>query len=1054
MLELHVLRGEEHRPCGMRIVEWKPRHARLLAELWNVSDRAWPAGLVRGRPKTVGEAREWERRSDTLARYMALEGTRPVGYVRLLPWWESPDGTYVQWLNVHPRYHGKGIGKALLVKAIEKTIDLGQPRVDLHTWPGNERAMPLYKLTGFKWVPGSHAYLQNFIPLVLSYGPARSFFTKHAWIDTLDRDLERDEDEDELHGADVFVYRFRAGRDRMEVVVDRNAREVTAFEDNDVRVEAWIPHGSLVEALEGEIRWSVRNKTRSPVSVAIEARGTEGLHAVPPAPFVLGSGKAKEVRGRVTIPDSFPDPPEDWASPFIESAVTVGGRVVRLRSGFRPKPALDMGWERYEGPMASPGTRTTLLRIRNQARRAIRGVLTVTVHNLKADRRRIPLTIRKDGIRRIRLRLENPAGQTRVGRLRLVFEAPGIRVLKNLAVPCIAPGGGVVAYAQGDTWYLATPSFRFVSKGVGAQGYIELHDGTKLLGSIWSCAGPPFLPSDSEYSRWEGRLDPARGAEIVRRFASRRKPGLVLEQRWRVLSERTLELQTALENRGNAAWTAAAAVYCDRATEHPVLTLPTARGILQDAYMESEWPDQRNDVPLGRLLAEDWIHFASDEGGCGIIWEKAEAGTKRFLELDAWTMSSWRTPEVRIPPGGRREFPPVRFVVARDWRDVREAWAHASGSRLEDRGTITGSLSFSCNPPVVVASPVAEANATLLNLRRRPIDGTASLEAAEGVKVPRERWRIRGLDLDHEWSHRIRLRGSGPAVTSARFVLEDVRSRHAWELPVLATDGRGTLRVRALADRWVVENGLMAVTVRARHGGSLTSLRSRGHEYLVTTFPRAKSFSWFRPFFGGVHPLLFEEDWPGDLYKETFRAGPARMGTWRGVALTTRAKRSSLPKGTSLRVQYLTRPGSPLLAVAMTVRNGTTLRRELSGGFWAVLGLDGKPTCEVEFDRLRPRHWRTAPWTGWTIADGGFAVYRAPGASRSVAAVAAEPGLLEVVDLRDHGRHGIVQRTFELEPGESGTLLGVLALVPHAEARAYRALRRLSVASIEATRVR
>ncbi|MFA5896514.1 MAG: hypothetical protein WC985_06365, partial [Thermoplasmata archaeon] len=659
----------------------------------------------------------------------------------------------------------------------------------------------------------------------------------------------------------------------------------------------------------------------------------------------------------------------------------------------------------------------------------------------------------KGGLRQIRLRLENPAAESRVGRLRITFESPDVRVTKNLAVPCVAPGGAV-AYAQGDAWYLATPLVRFTSKGVGGEGYLELHDGRKVLGSVWTVPGPPFWPSESEHHRWEGRMDAGRGAEVVRRFASRRRPGMVVEQRWRVLGDRLLEMRTALENLGATRWSAAIRVVCEKASDNPVLTIPTSRGILREAFMESEWPDLRNDVPLDRLLAEDWVHAESREGGCGILWEGSEGGKGPLRELDSWMTASWHTAEVAVAPGGRIEFPATRFLVARDWRDVRDMWAHLSSRRVEDRPLLTGSPSASFDPPVVLASPTAEVAVTVRNLRQRSITGSAWLEAGFGLRSSRGRRSVGPLDLDHEWSRRVRVSGSAPRVTSARLVLEEPRSRHAWTVPVVSTDGRGAIRTYREKDRRTVENGLLSFAASVRHAGSLVSLRSGGHEYLVSTYPHAGPFSWFRPFYGGVHPMLFEEGWPGDLHKEAFRADPAKRGTWHGLALSARAKRSSLPSGISIRAEYLTRPGSPLLALWMTVRNRTKMRRAFTGGFWTILGLDGKPSCDVEFDRLRPRHWRTAAWTGWTSADDGFAVYRAPRAPRSVVVAAADPAALEVVDLRHDGRHGIVQREFELEADESGTLLAMMAVVPHAEARAYRVLRGLTPASFEATRPR
>ncbi len=1031
----------------MRIVEYRASHAPLLARLWNASDAGWPPGLVRFRPKTAGEWRDWEARTRSIGRFVAFEGRRAVGFVRLLEWVESPDATYVQWLNVEPAYHGRGIGKQLLRKAMERTIALGFPRVDLHTWPGNDKAVPLYKRMGYMWVPLSHAYLQNYVPLLLSYEPAKSFFAAHDWYETFERDLSRDFDGDKVRGTDAFVYRFHAGRRRIEIAIDREARGVMAFEDDDVRAEAWIPDGKLIEGLTGTIHWSVRNKTRSDVSVSIRADGAGGVQVETPTPFVVGPRSARDLTAGVTIRDSFPDTPESWASPTIESTIQVAGRTIPLKSGFRPKAALKVSWEDDAPRIATPGRRDMRVVLRNQATRPLRGDLLIEGEDLQVEPARLRITLGKGGTRTIRLRIRNEREEGRAAHVRVRFTSPDVQTVNTLVLPCIGLAG-CVAYANEDDWVLASPGFRFVSEGLGATGTLTLQDGTKLFESEVD-PGPPYWPSDGMLHRWTGRMAPGEPG-LIRTFHSRHRPGLVVEQRWRALGERTLELRAALENHGPNAWSSGLVIYVEKRREFAAITFPTEHGPVTEAGIEWDWPDMRQDVPLDRLLTEGWIHVADDRGGYGIVWPR---GIPRDLEMTPWSAPIVYLPAATVPAGGRRETEPMLFVISRDWREVRDVWAAARGERPELASPSIGSVHATIDPPVLLASPAGEARVVLRNPRRRPVSGKLHVESEERLRSAIAPASVRSLDLDRPFTSTVHVRSrSRPGVVPAQVVLDDWKGAWRWDLPVVISDGRGSIRAGGPASSRRVDNGSLTFTGSSVHGAALISLRTGPHEYLLSSYPKPRSFSWFRPFFGGVQPIVYQEDWPGNLYQERFRVAPARRGTWRGIRFAARAAKSALPAGVRVAVDYVTRPGSPLVAALLEVRNGTRERQSFTAGFWAFLGLDGKGRCGVRFDRLRARDWSNPSGLGWSLADGGFAVFRAARAPRAIALCAANPARLEVFNVPGQGYHGVVQDDLDMKSGETSTTIVSLALTAPDDALSYRPLRGLTPASFRATR--
>jgi ribosomal protein S18 acetylase RimI-like enzyme len=130
------------------IKEYREEYALAVAKMWNLSRDSWGGDT---RVHTEDSVKTKEANAGNIALYLAVDGEEVVGYCSLSEYKEDIGSLYIPLLNVRPDYHGKKIGKMLVMKAVEKTIELGWPRVDLYTWPGNVKAVPLYKKCGFFW---------------------------------------------------------------------------------------------------------------------------------------------------------------------------------------------------------------------------------------------------------------------------------------------------------------------------------------------------------------------------------------------------------------------------------------------------------------------------------------------------------------------------------------------------------------------------------------------------------------------------------------------------------------------------------------------------------------------------------------------------------------------------------------------------------------------------------------------------------------------------------------------------------------------------------------
>lgn len=72
---------------------------------------------------------------------------KPAGQIKMVPWWNK--FTYVEELTVDTPFRGKGVGRALMTRAIEWAKAQGFPGITLETQDNNVPACKLYEKCGF-----------------------------------------------------------------------------------------------------------------------------------------------------------------------------------------------------------------------------------------------------------------------------------------------------------------------------------------------------------------------------------------------------------------------------------------------------------------------------------------------------------------------------------------------------------------------------------------------------------------------------------------------------------------------------------------------------------------------------------------------------------------------------------------------------------------------------------------------------------------------------------------------------------------------------------------
>ncbi|MDQ3699725.1 MAG: GNAT family N-acetyltransferase [Chloroflexota bacterium] len=246
------------------IREYRDADAAAVARMWRESASAWPGGGPSGgEHSSAARVRQEQRDLNTLATFIAYApdpagaGERAVGYCSLFEQPGNASAAYVGTLSAHPEWHGKGIGRDLLKASLARTVAQGYTRLDLNTWAGNLKAVPLYKKSGYFWVPDTSVRMENYLPLIFRLGPAQDFFRHADWYRDFRRDLSVTPDEEKQGQTEVFTYAWEHLGQRLRVVVDRHSKGVIAVETNAFSVSTSVDDSRLPIGGQRQVRWRV-----------------------------------------------------------------------------------------------------------------------------------------------------------------------------------------------------------------------------------------------------------------------------------------------------------------------------------------------------------------------------------------------------------------------------------------------------------------------------------------------------------------------------------------------------------------------------------------------------------------------------------------------------------------------------------------------------------------------------------------------------------------------------------------------------------------------------
>jgi ribosomal protein S18 acetylase RimI-like enzyme len=984
-----------------------------IAVMFNSWDELWPGGFTRGVPYTADEVHRMLGTMRATAILLAVNRRtgKPVGFVSLMPHWRDADAAYIAMLGVSPEALNKRVGKRLLLRAIAIATEKGYRRVDLHTWAGNLRAVPLYKKVGLMWNPEMEGVLmQDFIPEIVAHPLCTPFFQRHdgptAWYDLQQRELEQAPDEMHDRGMAVYIYRFAAAADSLRVVVDRYARAITGVErvisDQRLRIQGRVEQHLTLCGFPATYLLEVENRTSDKLAIRLSLEGFPSLHwdGQTNRELVVAAGHAVTVTVPFHLDESAPLFRKDLKCPAIVAHLTIGGQDMTLRTGLKIESPAEIDTRFGRSSIMPGGTAQVPVTVVNKTRIALRGKLRFEPPEapLKVSPMETDIALSPEGLAGGMVEVAAPDSLAPGtydlwASVHVQTEKDTKQMIKTrkYRIPIFCIPEGTVALGEDDRKReLIAESSDFTVRLAREGGSVTIQPHVSLMPTslLTTEVGPPFGQSPFRFAERNLRVEnspttivvhltavhPERPLDVDTRVVFTHNSPVVRQETWvtnQSKAKHTLQLRLA------------------GLTDSISLTLgqtviPLASGIVREGTASplANWPAI---LTTPQTFSEGWVALEGESLAIGQVWNNDDVEELR-LGFGRITRVTYHS--VTIEPGESRCISTIWHITrAADWRAVQRVWLEQLRRHVvTERELLTPRdaepLLQIAPPPIILAGRGAiNVNFRLRYSAATPLTGSLFVEPPNGwfAALNRKGGQRGGtaLALSKVTSRNLpslQLSLSpGSAVPDGFAVFKGSVTLHTprrvrQEFPIIQLgSSRSSVEVSKEREKdcvvFRVKNGVLEFAVSPDFGGCLYSLKNRhSTELLNSAFPTPQPKIFLQNYWGGVQPIVAGVDEDPFLSKNNLEkmhgAVCAAAPIWKGVEVKWKGTLQQSYRGLAFTLRYLTAPGSPVVLVEWTIRNPTTAPLRLT----AALGTDTAINRTLDESVLQAR------W-GDTIAD-------------------------------------------------------------------------------------
>ena len=902
---------------GVRIAEYDESMAKAIADMWNQSGDSWggDSGV-----RTADQIASDFAGGSYFNIFVALFGDEAVGLCTLDRYYKDADTAYVHVLNVRPDYHGQKVGKELVLACVERTMQLGYPRLDIHTWAGNTKAVPLYKKCGFLWEDRADTtHLSNYIPTVLSTELFAGFFADADWYADSVKKIEIKPDGEKINKFEVAGYRWQKNGKKLAVGFEKTGRRIRYAETDDYKIEFIAESHELAFGLQYGCAFAVENKSGRGIDIKIAGKSDKGIKFEYNAKQTVES--AAEFKGEFYV-EPIAEEIDIWRMhPCVLADVYINGKHAEFGLGIEPKFPLDVKFVEKRHKIAKPGMIEEVY---------------INVKNAFSKKASVKFHIPKNGMTRfIDESFEIETNPSEIAMISTKAEILGCGYEKlDVNYDITFEDGGSVNF---------TKPLHLINQGFDSVFDYETDNERCAVNGLWiftlykqnnHCSfykeagqGQAQFPVPKLGKPYSDEFNIAKAAAVrvctrgatsvfEADFESAEFKGATLTQISEFSSSGTISHRHKITNNSNKAMR----LYL----QHGLWSSVGRRAVFSGGGEIHEISDNSDygfsDMRFGKI-GENWVFDNSENNKSGIFWDKeyspeAKWGGDLYFEHDTGELA----------PGEVFETKPVVYMSG-IFGNFREFRNYALGINEETDQYTAKSLDIGINGKnPFLASDAGMIKAAVKNSRFKIYSGNIKFSSPdnlfeETVLTNPEKQSVEDNVFE------LAAKQKTPGVYPVEIDFDFQSWRKTQKRALLVFDKAAKITAEQKDGTYAIQNGNFGYKVTPAYFAAAHSMKYGENEWLFSKYPNHLPYAWWNPFIGGIHANIWQMNANLALREKTsaeFAEIEDNFGTkWSGIKTAVSIDEFADHKGLACEQYFLTLPGLPVLCYFVRFVNNT-----------------------------------------------------------------------------------------------------------------------------------